>query len=137
MSASNPFQPTDRLLRQFSVIWIVFFSSVAAWQAVVNHRYILAGALSLLAITVGPVGIAFPRLIKPIFLAWMTLAYPIGWVISHITLGVVFFLLFTPLAIVFRLMRRDALGLKRNSDAPSYWTLKSPPIDKARYLHQS
>ena len=82
MSGSNPFRPTDRLLRQFSVLWIVFFSGVAAWQAIVHHRHLLAIILAVLALTIGPLGAAFPRFIKPIFIGWMAIACESGGQVS-------------------------------------------------------
>jgi hypothetical protein len=133
----NPFAPTARLLRQFAGIWIVFFGTIAAWQGLYHHRTGLATALAVLAVTIGPIGLAWPRAIKPIFIGWMTLAYPIGWTVSRLVLGTLFYGMFTPLALFFRLTRRDELGLKRAPDAGTYWLSKPRMTDKARYLRQS
>jgi hypothetical protein len=124
------------MLRQFAAIWIVFFGAVAAWQGFHHHRQMLAIVVAIMAVTIGPVGVAWPNAIRPIFVGWMTLAYPIGWTVSRIVLGAVFYGLFTPIGLVFRMMGRDELGLKRQAQAATYWQPKPRPADKAQYLRQ-
>ncbi len=90
----------------------------------------------MLAVTVGPLGLMRPRIIRPVFIGWMALAYPIGWSVSRIVLGVVFYGLFTPVAWIFRIIGRDELGLKPQPLAATYWRSKPRPTDKAKYLRQ-
>ena len=59
--------------------------------------------------TLGPLGLIWPRLLRPIYVAWMVLAFPIGWTISQLILAVMFYGLFTPIGLVFRLIGRDPL----------------------------
>src|SRR6185436_11479266 len=103
----SPFNPTPRMLRQFGGIWIAFFGAMAAWQNFHHGRHGVALVLGVLAVTVGPLGIAVPRLIRPVFVGWMTLVYPIGWVVSRLVLGVLFYGLFTPVALLLRAIARD------------------------------
>ena len=124
------------MLRQFGGIWIVFFGAVAAWQGLHHERHGLGVVLALLAVTVGPLGIAAPRLIRPVFIGWMALVYPIGWVVSRVVLGILFYTLFTPVALIFRTIGRDELKLKRRLDADTYWATKPHTTDKAQYLRQ-
>lgn len=132
----SPSSPTERMLRQFAGIWVVFFGAIAAWQGFHHQRQVLAIALAMLAVTLGPLGLAWPRTIRPVFIGWTALAYPIGWVVSRIVLGVVFYGLFTPVAWVFRMIGRDALGLKPRPHAVTYWHSKPRATDKAKYLRQ-
>ena len=82
--------PSDRMLRQFAGIWIIFFGAIAFRQLSHHNRPMVALVLAALALTVGPLGVIWPRWIKPVFVGWMTLAYPIGWVVSRVVLGIVF-----------------------------------------------
>src|SRR5262245_8596752 len=124
------------MLRQFAGIWIVFFLAIGAYQGFYHHRQTLGIVLAVLAVTVGAIGVMWPKAIRPIFVGWMTLAYPIGWTVSRIVLGAVFYGLFTPIAIVFRMMGRDELGLKRQPSAATYWQPKPRAADKTQYLRQ-
>jgi len=124
------------MLRQFAGIWILFFGAIAAWQNVHHHRPAAAIALAILSVTVGPLGLVWPRAIRPLFIGWMALAYPIGWTVSRIVLGGIFYGLFTPLAWAFRIAGRDELGLKPQPGAASYWISRPPATDRARYLRQ-
>jgi hypothetical protein len=136
MNLHKPFDPTDRILRQFAAMWIVFFGAIAAWQNFHYNRFGVAVALAILALTVGPLGLAWPRGIRPVFVGWMTLAAPIGWVVSHIVLAAIFYGVFTPVALFFRFIRRDALGLRSQSGAKTYWRARIAAKDNVQYLRQ-
>jgi hypothetical protein len=130
------FKPNDRMLRQFSGLWIAFFGAGAVLQRFVYDRPTAAAILAVLAVTVGPLGLAWPRAIKPVFIGWMALVFPVGWVVSRVILGVLFLGLFTPVAWIFRIAGRDALGLKRQLRAQTYWQPKPAASDKSTYLRQ-
>jgi hypothetical protein len=131
-----PLNPSDRTLRQFAGMWIVFFGGLATWQYVVHSRTELAVVLGALAITMGPIGLAFPRVLKPVFVAWLTLAFPIGWVVSRVLLMVLFFVVLTPVGMIARLAGRDVLALRRPSNATTYWAPKEQPLGMRSYFRQ-
>jgi hypothetical protein len=132
----NPFAPTPRMLRQFGALWLVFFGGFAAWQWLHHGRPAAGIVLGILSITIGPLGIASPRLIRPVFVGWMIVVYPIGWVVSRVVLGFLFYGLFTPVALLFRAMGRDELRLKPQPHAKTYWSGKPRVTDKTKYLRQ-
>src|SRR6516164_8654718 len=90
--------PSTRMLRQFAGLWIVFFAGLAAWHGLVHERMIAAVVCATLAATLGPLGLIWPACIRPVFVAWIVVAFPIGWVVSRVTLAILFYGLFTPLA---------------------------------------
>ena len=132
----SPFNPTARMLRQFAIIWIAFFGAIAAWQEFHHHRHVVAMVLAALAVTIGPLGIANPRVIRPVFIGWMAGVYPIGWTVSRVVLALLFYGVFTPVALLFRCVGRDELRLKPEREAVTYWRSKPEAKDKARYLRQ-
>jgi hypothetical protein len=62
---------------------------------------------------------------------------PIGWIVSHLLLGVLFFGLFTPVGLVFKLIGRDALARRYAPERASYWESKPGARDIRSYLRQS
>ena len=58
--------PDRRTLRQFALIWIVFFACLAVYQQTVRDRPLAAAILAVLAVTVGPVGLLWPRAVRHI-----------------------------------------------------------------------
>lgn len=67
-----------------------------------------------------------------IYKTWMGVAFVIGSIASPILLGLIYFGLFTPLALIMRVIGRDALRLKR-PQVDSYWTPMAMPDDKTYY----
>jgi len=131
-----PLNPSTRTLRQFAGLWVLFFGGSAVWQYVAHSRTELAFTLGALAVTIGPLGLAFPRAIRPIFVAWLTLAFPIGWVVSRVLLMVLFFVVLTPVGLISRLAGRDLLRLRRPVNATTYWTPKEQPLGIRSYFRQ-
>tara|TARA_B110000008_G_scaffold273591_1_gene308124 strand:+ start:410 stop:826 length:417 start_codon:yes stop_codon:yes gene_type:complete len=62
-------------------------------------------------------------LLAPLNKLWMRLGILLGKIISPIVLAILFFFMFTPVAIGMRIFRRDELMLKR-SDTDSFWKLR-------------
>ncbi|HUY36637.1 MAG TPA: SxtJ family membrane protein [Pirellulales bacterium] len=129
------FSPRPRALRQFAVSWIVFFTVLAAWHGAWRGRTELGLTLLALALAIGPLGLIRPRAIRPIYVGWMVLAFPIGWLVSSILLAIVYYGIFTPIALVFRLLGRDALG-RRTRKTDTYWQPKRPVTDVRGYFRQ-
>ena len=64
------------------------------------------------------------------------LAFPMGWVISQVMLGILFYGMFTPVAFLLRWRGRDALGLKPPPGKASFWVRKEMPLDVRSYFRQ-
>jgi hypothetical protein len=130
------FNPSRKMLRQFSGLWIVFFLFLAYWQGYLRDRPTVTWVLAILAVTVGPLGLLAPQIVRPIFVAWMVVAFPIGWTISRILLAVLFYAVFTPIGFIFRLIGRDALALKPHPASETYWTPKPTAASARSYFRQ-
>jgi hypothetical protein len=75
---------------------------------------------------------ALLALVKPALLSrvnrlWMKLGILLGKIVSPIALGVLFYGVLTPLALVIRLAGKDPLRLKLDPRAQSYWIPRKPP----------
>jgi hypothetical protein len=127
---------TGRTLRQFAALSLTVFGGLACWQVFVRHHVWPAAILATIAISLGSVGLARPERIRPIYTALMVLTYPIGRVVSLVLLGILFYGVFTPLGLFFRLFGRDALQVRR-PDRLSHWTEKPAVTDIRGYMRQS
>ncbi len=78
----------------------------------------------------------WPASRRRIYVAWMYAVFPIGWVLSHLLLGGIYFLVITPIGISLRVLRGDPLDRGFRREASSYWTAHTPPAGVDRYLRQ-
>ena len=131
-----PFDPTRKALRQFAGLWLVFFGGLAVLQALAWGKPKLGLSLGALALVVGLAGLTRPEWVRFIYVGWMVLAFPIGWTISQVMLLAMYFGLFTPIGLVFRLIGRDPLQRARRAGVESYWTPKPSPADVRGYFKQ-
>ena len=61
-------------------------------------------------------GLIAPRLLNYPYKAWMALGHALGWVNSHIILGLVFILVLQPIAYIMRLTGYDPLNKQRKGE---------------------
>jgi hypothetical protein len=80
---------------------------------------------------------AIPGWRRCLFIGWMYATYPIGWIVSHVALLIVFFLVIVPFGLVIRLSGRDLLHRRFDRSTPSYWVRRQRVSDLRRYFRQS
>jgi hypothetical protein len=78
-----------------------------------------------------------PKALKPLFVALSLAATPIGIVIGEVAMLLVYFGVFLPIGLLFRLKGRDALERNIDRSAKSYFRPKRQPADPAHYYRQS
>ena len=66
-------------------------------------------------------GVIWPRALKYVYIAWMALAFVLGFVMSNVILTLLFFLFVTPIGLLARLFQKDFLARKWDKQAASYW----------------
>jgi hypothetical protein len=131
-----PFDPSRKTLRQFAGLWLVVFGGLALQQALVRHNPTLGLSIGALALVVGLAGLTRPEWVRLIYVGWMVLAFPIGWTISQAVLLLIYFGLFVPIGLVFRLIGRDPLRRARRVGVESYWAPKPAPAGVTSYFKQ-
>ncbi|MCI5158627.1 MAG: sxtJ [Candidatus Electrothrix sp. AUS1_2] len=74
----------------------------------------------LLAAGLFLVSLVAPKALGPLNRAWMFLGHILGWINTRIILGIVFILIFTPTALVFRLLGKDPMQRSFAAGQKSY-----------------
>ncbi len=138
-------KPSPRILGQFAKIAAIalplaaafFTRGEARWFAPWNWHWGHTAVLWLAG--VGVVQLAgflagFRLLTLWLYIALTLVAFPIGFVISHVLMAVIYYLVITPIGLVFRLMGRDVLGKRIDKQQASYWHVRTAPRDPASYF---
>lgn len=129
-------RPSNRDLRVFAVVQLIV-AFVAAW--LLHRRWHWDSvAFGLVVVSLGGlvVGMMTPQVLRLPFVAWMLAAFPIGWVMSHVLLGIVYYGVVTPIGLILRLRGRDSLQLKPRADVSTYWIVRPKTSDPSRYFRQ-
>ena len=66
-------------------------------------------------------GTVAPHLLRPVYIVWMGLAFVLGFIMTRVILSLAFVLVFTPVGLFFRLIRRDVLKQRPDPEAETYW----------------
>jgi hypothetical protein len=126
--------PSDRQLRQFGLISLAALPLVG-WIWGASGATMLVLLIAGLLVAAG--SLILPKLVQPLFVGLMLIAMPIGLVVGELAMVAIYFGVFLPIGLAFRLVGRDALNLRRNRKASSYWQEKQQPSNVANYYRQS
>ena len=97
----------------------------------------MIGWLLAAGVALAVAGIVAPVALKPIFVALTVLALPIGLIVGELMMLLIYFGVFMPIGLLLRLRKRDALELKYDRLATTYWKPKKQPTDVSSYYRQS
>ena len=118
---------TIKQIRQFGLLVGTVLIAVGCWQLYRQIYPIMRIVLWSIGGFLFSGGLLWPQILKPLYVLWMLLAHMLSWVNTRIILGVIFYLIFTPIALVMRIAHRDSLQRKINKNANSYWTQRTAP----------
>jgi len=137
--------PDTKTLRQFGVIGLFGFGlfALSAWReralfsmGLGSARVPIAAAFLLLGVLCALFALVLPRANRPIYVGLSLLSYPIGFVVSHVMLALMFAFVLGPVALVMRILRQDLLSARRDARAESYWTEHKKPDPIERYFRE-
>ena len=129
--------PTRRELNQFGFIWLGF---LALFGVIAYFKFgspLAARWLWVAAVVVPIAGWLVSAFMRMVFLGMSYLAWPIGFVVSHVVLAVVYYLVLTPIGLLTRLFGYDSMKKTFDPDAESYWIDRSAEVvDPKQYFRQ-
>ena len=112
--------PDKQELRKFGLIFagmfILIFALLLPWiwdKPSPMWAWIVAGVFVAAALLV-------PMWLAPVYRLWMKIGHVLGWINTRIILGLVFFVIFAPVAIVLKILGKDALKQRLDASASSY-----------------
>ena len=124
-------RPHDRQLRQFGLTALVALPTLG-WFWGFGQR----GITGLLIAGTAAAILAWirPRLLRPAFVGLSLVTFPIGAVVSELTLIVMFYGVFLPVGMLFRILGRDPLEREFQRQSASYWSPKRQPRGVTQYF---
>jgi predicted membrane metal-binding protein len=114
--------PSDK---SFGITFTVVFALIAGWLGWRGGAY--WQAFAALAALFLAVSLAVPRILRPLNALWMRFGALLNRIVSPIVLGAIYFVVITPVALLFRVIGRDELHRSFDRAVPTYWVTRNPP----------
>ncbi len=107
--------PTNR---NFGIVFCILFALIGLWPLLnsENLRYwsIIISLIFLI------LGLFNSRILNPLNYIWYKFGLFLGGIVSPLIMGLIFFLVVTPIGIIMRILKKDILNLKKNNK-DTYW----------------
>ena len=110
--------------RSFGIVFFIVFLLIAFYP-LINHGEIRIWSI-FISLFFLILGINNSTILTPLNKVWFKLGIFLGKIISPIVMGIIFFLVVTPIAFLMRMLNKDLLNLKFNKKS-SYWIEKTDP----------
>ena len=139
------FRPDEKTLRQFGWIALGGFGLLAtlSWFELLVFSFGLGAARLPVTAGFAAVGclaalfsLVAPKANRPIYVTLAVIALPIGFVLSYVIMGALFYGMLAPVGLFFRVTGRDPLRRRFEPESESYWTESRPPRPKEAYFRQ-
>ena len=115
--------------KSFGIVFSIVFLLIAIYP-LINSEELRIWSLIIATIFL-VLGLINSRALTPLNKFWFKFGLLLGRIISPVIMGVIFFLVVTPIAFTMRIIGKDLLNLKFNKDK-SYWIEKTGPKSKMK-----
>ncbi len=115
--------------RSFGVVFFIVFLLIALYPLLKdNDLRIWSLVISFIFLILGLIN---SKILTPLNRLWFKFGLLLGKFISPLIMGIIFFIVVTPIGIIMRLLKKDLLNLKYNKKE-TYWIDKSGPKSKMK-----
>ena len=115
--------------RSFGIVFFIVFLIIALYP-ILNQENIRIWSLSV-SIVFLILGLINSFVLTPLNKLWFKFGILLGKVVSPLVMGLIFFFVVTPIALIMRMLKKDILNLKL-SEKNSYWIEKNEPKSKMK-----
>ena len=115
--------------RSFGIVFFVVFLLVSFYP-LINEENIRYWSLFISFIFL-ILGLLNSKILTPLNKIWFKFGILLGKIISPLVMGIIFFLVVTPIGFLMKMFKKDLLNLKFNKDK-SYWIEKTEPKSKMK-----
>ena len=115
--------------RSFGIVFFIVFFLISLYP-LLDDGYIRLWSL-IISIIFLCLGLVNSNLLNPLNRLWFKFGLILGRIISPIIMGLIFFLVVTPIGVFMRLLKKDLLNLKMSKNS-TYWIKKSGPKSKMK-----
>ncbi len=115
--------------RSFGIVFFVVFLLISIYP-LINYENIRYWSL-IISLIFLILGFLNSKLLTPLNKIWFKIGILLGKIISPLIMGIIFFLVVTPIGFLMRMLKKDLLNLKFNNNK-SYWIEKTEPKSKMK-----
>jgi len=116
---------TTKQLRSFGFTVGGIFALIGFWPLVIHGEDPRWWSVVVAGILIAP-ALVYPNSLLWPYEGWMALGHVLGWINTRIILGVVFYVVVTPIGIVRRWLGRDPMGRQFRPYLDSYRVIRKP-----------
>ena len=115
--------------RSFGIVFFIVFIIIAIYPYFKNEDVRLWSLIISIIFLI--LGLINSKILTPLNKLWFKFGIFLGKIISPIIMGIIFFLVVTPIGLLMKLFGKDVLNLKYNNNK-SYWIEKTGPKSKMK-----
>jgi hypothetical protein len=112
-------------LRSFGLIVGGIFAGIGFWPLVIHGAVLRWWAVVIAALLICP-ALVYPKILYWPNRGWMMLGHVLGWINTRIILGLIFYVVVTPIGIIRSWLGKDPMGRQVRRDLDTYRINRKP-----------
>ena len=128
--------PSSRQLNVFGILWLLFFSAIGGILIKSGSSVLTATIVWCIAMVVPAMGWVVPGFMRIVYVGMAYMAYPIGFVVSHLIMVIVYYLVLTPIGLAMRLFGHDPMNRHFDGSTDTYWCSREQDDSLNAYFRQ-
>ena len=111
--------------RNFGLVFFIVFLIVSIWPLTYDEPVRIWSSIISSVFLI--LGLMNSKLLTPLNKLWFKFGMILGAIVSPVVLGVVFFLVVTPIGLIMKIMGKDLLNKKYDKKKETYWIKRDKP----------
>jgi len=112
----------NKAIRDFGIligIILLIIAGILFYKERASYELIIFFGIAFIGL-----GLGKAIILKPFYSIWMYFAVVLGWLMTRLILGLLFYIVVSPISLILRLFGKEFLDLKTSSLNRSYWNYK-------------
>ena len=105
--------------RSFGLLFFIVFLAISLWPLISQEDLRLWAFI--LALIFFVLGILNSKFLTPLNKLWMKFGLLLGSIVAPLVMGIVYFMVVTPVGLIMRSLGKDLLRIKKSKSATTYW----------------
>ncbi len=128
---------TNREIRVWVAVMAAILTVIGFVQYLLWGHIKTATVFWIIAASIFVIGMVLPVVLKPLYWIWLKLAAGLAWFNTRLIMFLVFYLIFSPIGLILRLLRKDLIKQRWDKNAASYWIRRPDiPLNPESYENQ-
>ena len=105
--------------RNFGILFFIIFFTISLWPLISQGEIVYWALIASLIFLF--LGVLNSKFLTPLNKLWLKFGFFLGVIVSPIVMGIIYFIVLTPIGVLMRFLGKDLLRINKSKFLTTYW----------------